>query len=347
MSSASAERNDMETRRPAKFRPRGKPIPAEGENGVYTETWFPICLSKELMPGKVVGRPFLDGRVVAFRGTDGKARVLSAYCPHVGADLAAGRVVGDNLQCGFHRWEFNADGWCEKTGVGDRPPKAACLYKFHVREKFGLIWVFNGADPWWELPDYPIPEDELDFYVDYDVPPLPVDSWVICANTPDWQHLRAVHRLKFDHENLYERIEWTDHSLEYDLEARLEGGGGPPLTARAGIYGTSVFRLFGEFMGHKMASLTGLHLLAPGKTQVYFSLGTTKSDGTKKDDERVATAQQMMFRLAKSVISDDRPILHSIRYTPGALTRSDRALGRYLNLVREFPRSHDAVDFIR
>ena len=60
-------------------RPRGKPIPREGENGLFTESWFPICPSYELRPGEVIGRPFLDGRIIAFRDEHGIAQVLSAY----------------------------------------------------------------------------------------------------------------------------------------------------------------------------------------------------------------------------------------------------------------------------
>lgn len=330
-----------------RVRPRSKPIPAEGENGVFSESWFPVCMSKELPQGKIVGRPFLDGRVVIFRGDDGIARVFSAYCPHVGADLAAGKVVDNRIQCAFHRWEFNTDGWCEKTGLGDPPPKTACLYKFHTVEKFGLVWAFNGDEPWWEIPDYPDPEDEIEFMLDYDVPPLPVDPWVVCANTPDWQHLQAVHRLQFDHKWLYDKIEWTDHSMEYDLDAKLEGGEGPPLVARVGIYGTSFFRLHGEFMGQKIYALTAFHLLEPGKTQVYYSLGTTKSNGTPEDDARVAMTHDILFRLGKSIVTDDRPILHSLKYSPGVMTESDKALNKYLQMVRTFPRSHDSSDFIK
>jgi nitrite reductase/ring-hydroxylating ferredoxin subunit len=336
---------DLQERK--RVRPRSKPIPREGENGVFTESWFPIVPSREVPKGKVVGRPFLDGRVVAFRADDGEVRVFSAYCPHVGADLGAGKVVDNRIQCPFHRWEYNTEGWCEKTGLGEKPPKTACLYKFHVREKFGLVWIFNGAEPWWEIPVYPTPESELDFYVDYDVPVVPQDGWTICANTPDWQHLRAVHRLKFDMDDLFEKIAWTDYSMEYDLNARLEGGDGPPLVARVGIYGTSLFRLHGEFMGNKICTLTGFHPVAPGVTQVYYSLGTTKSNGTPEDDQRVAMTHDLLFRLGKSIVTDDRPILHTMKYSPGVMTESDRALNKYLNLVRNFPRSHDSADFIK
>jgi len=328
-------------------RPRSTPVPAEGQDGVFTESWFPVCMSSEVAPGQVIGRTFLDGRIVIFRNQQGDASVLSAFCPHVGADLAAGKVVGDRIQCGFHRWEFNADGWCEKTGLGDPPPPTACLYKFHAVEKFGLIWAFNGDNPWWDIPEYPKPEEALTFSVSYDVPALPVDPWVVCANTPDWQHLKAVHRLDFDHETLYDNIDWTDHSMEYDLQAQLDHGDGPPLTVRVGIYGTSFFRLYGEFMGQWIAALTAFHMVAPGRTQVYYSLGTAKSDGSPEDDARVAMTHELLFRLGKSIVTDDRPILHTVKYTPGVMTRSDRALTRYLKMVREFPRSHDSSDFIK
>src|SRR5258708_5020360 len=102
------------------------PVPFEGENGLFSESWCPICLSTDIPKGGVVGVPFLDGRVVAFRGEDGIARVMSAYCPHMGADLSMGKVVGNNIQCKFHKWEMNGEGWCVKTGVGDPAPRKAC-----------------------------------------------------------------------------------------------------------------------------------------------------------------------------------------------------------------------------
>jgi hypothetical protein len=46
------------------------------------------------------------------------------------------------------------------------------------------------------------------------------------------------------------------------------------------------------------------------------------------------------------MVAEDRPILHTLKYAPGAMTRSDQALARFLDLVREFPRSHHSADFI-
>ena len=51
--------------------------------------------------------------LAVFRGEDGKANVIDAYCPHNGANLAVGGVVKDNcLECPFHGWRFQGDGKC-------------------------------------------------------------------------------------------------------------------------------------------------------------------------------------------------------------------------------------------
>ena len=328
-------------------RTRGAAIPAEGEDRLFSESWLPICPSYEVGAGQVVGKNFLDGRIVVYRGADGKAHVLSAYCPHLGADLAVGEVTGNSLRCAFHHWEFDGSGNCERTGIGDPVPKSACLYSFPSVEKFGLVWAFNGEDPWWQIPEFPIAEDELAIDVRYDVPTMPVDPWVICANTPDWQHIKVVHRVDFDDADLYDRIEWTDHSMEYSFSGRLEHGQGPEVAYNVGIFGTSIFHLHGTMNGQWYAVMTAFGMPRPGVTQNYFVLCVKKGDGSAESDMQISQLHDFIFQMGKSMTNDDRPILHTIRYAPGTLTKSDRALARYLDMVRKFPRSHPSADFIQ
>ena len=63
--------------------------------------------------------------MIVFRGEDGKARVLSAYCLHMGANLANGEVIGSEIRCPFHHWDYDCTGQCVRTGVGDKPPGRA------------------------------------------------------------------------------------------------------------------------------------------------------------------------------------------------------------------------------
>jgi cholesterol 7-dehydrogenase len=51
--------------------------------------------------------------LAVFRTADGQLGVIDAYCPHLGANLAAGGVVdGNTLICPFHGWEFDCEGAC-------------------------------------------------------------------------------------------------------------------------------------------------------------------------------------------------------------------------------------------
>lgn len=61
-------------------------------------------------------------QVVVFRDQEGKASVLEAYCPHLGANLAVGgRVVGNCIECPFHGWQFRGDdGRCVKIPYAEK-----------------------------------------------------------------------------------------------------------------------------------------------------------------------------------------------------------------------------------
>ena len=327
-------------------RPRGKPVPFEGENGVFTESWFPICPSYELRQGEVIGRPFLDGRIIAFRDEHGVAQILSAYCPHMGADLSVGTMVGGRVACAFHKWEYDGGGVCRKTGIGDPPPKNARLCKFPCVEKFGLVWAFNGHEAWWQIPDFPVPESKLAIDVKYDVPPLPVDPWVVCANTPDWQHIKIVHHVDFDSTNMFKRIKWTDHSMEYSFRGRMTEANNEEVDYNVGIFGTSMFHIHGTRNGQWFAILTAFGLPQPGVTQNYFSIGVPKGDGSPESEAKIRFLHHALFTMGRNMVMEDRPILHTLKYAPGAMTKSDQALARFLDLVRGFPRSHHSADFI-
>ncbi len=116
---------------------------------------FRCAYRAKLVVDKSSAWDFLDGRVIVFRGSSGTAQVSSAYCPHLGADLSVGDVQGDTVRCAFHHWQYDRNGVCVKTGIGDPPPPGACLFTFPTAEKHGLIWAFNGEEPLFAIPDFP------------------------------------------------------------------------------------------------------------------------------------------------------------------------------------------------
>jgi phenylpropionate dioxygenase-like ring-hydroxylating dioxygenase large terminal subunit len=54
----------------------------------------------------VVSVSALGREFVLFRGEDGRAGALHAFCPHLGTHLGHGGFVrGSNLVCPYHSWE--------------------------------------------------------------------------------------------------------------------------------------------------------------------------------------------------------------------------------------------------
>src|SRR3546814_7126817 len=62
-----------------------------------------------------------------------------------------GEVVGNNIRCPFHHWAYGDGGQCRHIPAGDEIPKRATLFHFASAEQFGLIWVFFGKKPLYEL----------------------------------------------------------------------------------------------------------------------------------------------------------------------------------------------------
>jgi phenylpropionate dioxygenase-like ring-hydroxylating dioxygenase large terminal subunit len=216
--------------------PRPKPhflrMPAEGEGGVFTQSWFPVALASEVVAGQILGVNFLDGKIVVFRAPDGTPRAMSAYCPHLGADLSVGRIVDGRMQCAFHHWEYDAEGYSVKTGIGDPPPKSACLFLFPVQERFGIIWVFNGEEPLFDLPQLPHADSELVWTAYRFGQTLNCDPWVFAANTPDMQHLKVVHKIRFETEEPHDLVQWHDWGFEFSYRG-LHRGTCPSRTRQA------------------------------------------------------------------------------------------------------------------
>src|SRR5512144_666111 len=88
--------------------------------------WFMVAYSDEVSAGKVLGLRYFGEDLVAWRGEDGAAHVMDAYCPHLGAHLGyGGRVEGCELVCPFHWWRFGADGANTRVPYdGTRHPNA-------------------------------------------------------------------------------------------------------------------------------------------------------------------------------------------------------------------------------
>jgi phenylpropionate dioxygenase-like ring-hydroxylating dioxygenase large terminal subunit len=129
--------------------------------------WFAVGYSDELTIGEVKSIRYFGQNLALWRGQDGEARVLNAYCAHYGANMAVGgRVVGNLLECPFHAWRYNGDGAAEQIPYAKViPPKARkkdCVPSWPTVERNGLILVWyhpERKDPIWQPLDVPETRD--------------------------------------------------------------------------------------------------------------------------------------------------------------------------------------------
>ena len=174
--------------------------------------WFQVAYSHELEAAASMPLRYFDTDLVLFRTESGDARVLDAYCPHMGAHLGYGirdqagggsAVVGDSIVCPFHGWAYNGEGQCTNIPYAKRmPPKIAngeqVIRPWEVRELNQVIFVWYhpaGIAPYFE-PEV-IPEADV---ANADWGGLKLHSWdiethmqEIGENAVDPAHFLYVH----------------------------------------------------------------------------------------------------------------------------------------------------------
>ncbi|MBW1602034.1 Rieske (2Fe-2S) protein [Streptomyces sp. JJ66] len=90
--------------------------------------WYVLCASRELPPGRPLGRTVAGVEVVAWRRQDGATAAGPGACPHLGAPLCQSPVVDGTLVCPWHGLTLTRRG-----GPGWEP--------FPVHDDGVLVWV--------------------------------------------------------------------------------------------------------------------------------------------------------------------------------------------------------------
>jgi phenylpropionate dioxygenase-like ring-hydroxylating dioxygenase large terminal subunit len=306
----------------------------------YHQNWYAVALSDEVVPGEVFGTDFLGGRVVIYRTTDGAPVVLSGICPHMGLDLALGAVVGDELRCGQHHFQFAPDGTCTSIPSGDRIPSACRLFRYPTVERWGLVWAYNGDEALFDMPDRirQYAADDLvvrprRFGVYNNAP------WVTNSQMYDWVHLRYVHGLEFDHDP---EVTFEDpYHNSYDITFEAPGMG--RITQLTDNYGTNLVTYVTVIEGEpdSVAFFTSTPTTSETVCETYFCVAAPSSLADDVIEDRLTKAVQ----LADQIGEEDRAAVNAMHFREGTFVRADRALVRYFQWVRRFPKANPGADF--
>ncbi len=114
---------------------------------MIADQWYGVLESEEVNSTKPIAFKRLNENLVFWRDSAGQVFAMRDVCPHRQAKLSAGKVIGDNIQCPFHGFEFNGQGACQlipANGKNGPRPKVFQVKSFPTREAHGFIWVWNG-----------------------------------------------------------------------------------------------------------------------------------------------------------------------------------------------------------
>jgi phenylpropionate dioxygenase-like ring-hydroxylating dioxygenase large terminal subunit len=164
---------------------------------VIRNQWYAILESSEVQRGKPVGVTRMGEKLVLWRDATGAVACMSDHCPHRGAALSVGRLVGDCIECPFHGFLYDPGGRCQlipANGRGATVPKAFRLETYPAREAQDLIYI------WWGEPQDVYPPlpffDTIDEAFSYSTVR---DHWTVhysraIENQLDVVHLPFVHK---------------------------------------------------------------------------------------------------------------------------------------------------------
>ena len=136
------------------------------KTGVHPDYWYPLARSGDVKPGRTIGRTFAGEPIAIIRAESGRIFALEDRCAHRQVPLSKGNVCGEQVQCCYHGWTYDAAGNCVNVpyvGKSEIMPKGVRGYP--CREEYGLVFVFPGdADkvddaqfpdvPTWHDPKY-------------------------------------------------------------------------------------------------------------------------------------------------------------------------------------------------
>ena len=198
--------------------------------------WFQVGWTADVPVGEVVPMHYFDKDLVCFRGHDNQVHILDAHCQHLGANLAAGCVVEDGIQCPFHGWVWNGEGRNVRIPYQDRPNRGRKVGSHFAAERNETIYLWHdteGREPTWELPDafstlgphvespsyHPLsPECRTRFEKVATAP------GIVAENAVDPHHFKFVHHLPISPKVLREDADSSTWSTKVGFGRRWDDG---------------------------------------------------------------------------------------------------------------------------
>ncbi|MBW2498481.1 MAG: Rieske 2Fe-2S domain-containing protein [Deltaproteobacteria bacterium] len=302
------------------------------------EGWYVVALAEEVGQERPIGCDFLGGRVAVYRRASGEPVVLTARCPHMGADLSLGQVIDDEIRCNYHHFRFGSGGECTSIPCAGPIPSSSRVHSYPCVEHLGFIWAYNGDEPRFAPPEVRGYSEEDLIYHARRTHIFEIEPWLNIGNTFDFMHLRYVHGFDFDFDPREIRY-LDDHHITLDIQFQSPDMG--RFEQRILVTGTNAV----SYVTATEHETIGLFTSTPiGRAaQSYYFAGVPKDSELAPEDLQKRLDEQIA--LGDTLLADDVYTLKGIRFKAGAFVGEDQAMARCLRWVDQFPKADPAADF--
>jgi phenylpropionate dioxygenase-like ring-hydroxylating dioxygenase large terminal subunit len=292
---------------------------------VVCEGWYAVGSARTIRRGQV-SRAWIGTRdIVLYRDLSGVVRAVDRACPHLGADLSRGTVVAKGLQCAFHRWCWGPDGAC---AAGGGVQGGARIGTYEVRERWGLVWVWAGRSPAYDLPT-PAPENRA-HVLRLPTQRLRCHAHVVLGNGLDLTHVVPVHRFRFVEDPAVEPE--PPHRLSVSVHARFEA---TPLRRVLGLADRSARWRFTNIG----PSLAWVRVTSPTPFELVWAARPLPGGGCVTQTLFFLPRWRSLVRALPMMVATtwaDRGVLEGLDFHPGFVA-SDAVFAQYAGLVETIP----------
>ena len=311
----------------------------------FPNGWFQVAYSDEVAPGAILPLEYFGTELILFRDASGTARVLDAYCPHLGAHLGyGGRIQDETIVCPFHAWRFDGCGSCVDVPYADKIPPKAQLRAWPVCEVNGLVMVWyhaEGKPPAYELP-------VLEEYGHDEWTPYERRRWRIktrhqemAENAVDSAHFRYLHGTT---NQPVSNAQIDGHLMRVISTTGMQ-------TPRGGVDGTVESISWG--FGFATVRFTGIveTLLVAGSTPIddeYVDVRFAFKVKKLPSGDATSTVGAAFIREIERQLGQDIPIWENKIYVhPPVLVDGDGPIGLFRRWAKQFytyPRGSEAAE---
>ncbi|MDX2097194.1 MAG: Rieske 2Fe-2S domain-containing protein [Leptolyngbyaceae cyanobacterium bins.59] len=307
----------------------------------FVEGWYWVLPSRELKIGAVKPVTVLGRDLALYRGQDGGVTAIDAYCPHMGAHLAEGRVEGNHLRCFFHNWKFNTEGHCIEAPSLEKAPPVQ-VKRWPTAEAYGLIWIWAGETPHHPLPF--VPELEQD-----DCEAILGSRFiknchpnVVMINAIDAHHFNTVHH--FPVKIHFTKRELNGNAIQFNNTTR---GGEDSLLVRL------LLPLYQNEATYSLCywyGMTGSVTLGPDRLHFHILFALRLIEGGRTEGQTVLVTKRRSFpgsflfqravlditRLVGNYFAKgDTRIFQTIQFNLKTPTREDQAIVQFIHHLEQ------------